>query len=313
MAATASLRLGGAGLGGAAAVAVAQAQDPSFLKQLGGWGWRTPQPSAPVGNSQLPAVPQSAAVPPSLPVLTGPPTNIYVRSGSSWKAVGVVGSAVACFIAWKQWHGFTWEDIVYVTKSSFDEGVSVLEASIRTTSEAIRTTREQLHEQLGLLEIRVTETGQELELKIEGQVGLARDDIAELQRTCGEMDAVVQKISSGMATASQVGELSDLVVETSRTARHTSGEVRQMHNALNSQSGQLQDLSNDMTELKSMVSEQTGELRSWMRAQLEAAINAKLLGARPNMLSESAESNPATPPDAPDQDQEDTGAFPNNR
>ena len=79
-----------------------------------------------------------------------------------------------------------------------------------------------------------------------------------------------------------------------------------MHNALNSQSGQLQDLSNDMTELKSMVSEQTGELRSWMRAQLEAAINAKLLGARPNMVSESAESNPATPPDAPDQDQEDT-------
>ena len=78
-----------------------------------------------------------------------------------------------------------------------------------------------------------------------------------------------------------------------------------MHNALNSQSGQLQDLSNDMTELKSMVSEQTGELRSWMRAQLEAAINAKLLGARPNMVSESAESNPATPPDAPDQDQED--------
>jgi hypothetical protein len=275
MASRSALRLGAAGCTGAAGVAAALRSD------LSSW-W----PSGTVEPTQLPAVPRVEAV------SSLAPTHIHITSGgtrSKW-GLGVVGGAVLSFVLWKRWNGLSWQDVMYVTKASFDQGVGALEDSIQVTAVAVATAKELLQEKIAGLDTRIIETAQELELKIEGEVGLVRDDLSVLQGHQLETGAVVRELKDEMATGSQVAELSDLLVDTSRTARHTAVEVRQTHECVQEQGERLGAVAEDVRELKRLAAEQTIELRQWMQSQLEEALTAKLPGTG---------SGVATPPEEP--------------
>jgi hypothetical protein len=245
-------------------------------------------------TAALPGVPQ-----PTAPAATPPTpatTTVVVQGGSggvSWKLIGLVGGGAAAFVAWKRWNGYSWDDVAYVTRSTFNEGVEALEGSVRVTSEAVATARAQLTEQLRSVETQLRDTGEELELKIEREVGLARDDIGAVSGAVAAAEAAVADIGARMATGAQVSELSELVVETSKTARHTSGDVRALH-------ANLEHVAEDVASLKRMVSQQTEELRGWMRSQIEDVLAAKLPGQEGAGATAAARrSEPASPPGEP--------------
>ena len=230
--------------------------------------------------------PARALAPEVAPVPTT--TTVVVRSGSGgvgWKTAGVLVAGAAGLYAWKRWNGYSWDDIIYVTKSAFDDSVEALESSIDATSKAVAATRKALGEQVAVVEQQIRDTGEELELKIEREVGLARDDIATVKDQLDETDVALRDIQAKMATEGQLSELTELVVETSKTARHTSSDVRGLHS-------QLENVASDVTELKGMVSQQTVELRNWMQSQLEDAVENAF-------QSKSLASSPNTPPHDP--------------
>uniref|UniRef100_A0A7S3PHN5 DUF1664 domain-containing protein n=1 Tax=Aplanochytrium stocchinoi TaxID=215587 RepID=A0A7S3PHN5_9STRA len=126
------------------------------------------------------------------------------QGGMSWYTIATVGGVTTATLYFM---GYSWNDVMYVTKRVLKDAVEQLEEGLDQVGVALETTKRELSYKIGLLEDKMDETRHSLEEKLEAQVGDVKrelagvgDDVKIVANMQGKVQTVVEDLETQMQT-----------------------------------------------------------------------------------------------------------------